>query len=65
MQVYLAVLAQCYQMEIRWRFRDLTKCFKNEKKNGFDMQFAFILDGLGQKINKCSPLVPTAPKWFR
>ena len=24
--------AQCYQMELRWRFRDLIKCFKNGKK---------------------------------
>ena len=24
--------AQCYQMDLRWRFRDLIKCFKNEKK---------------------------------
>ena len=39
---------QCYQMELRWRFRDLIKCFKNEKKC-FDMQFAFILNGFVPK----------------
>ena len=43
-------VAQCYQMELRWRFRDLIKCFKNEK-NCFNMQFAFILNGFGQKMN--------------
>lgn len=42
---------QCYQMELRWRFRDLIKCFKNEKKS-FNMQFEFILNGIGQNINK-------------
>ena len=43
-------IMQCCQIELRWRFRDLFKCFKNEKKK--NMQFAFILNGLGQKINK-------------
>ena len=41
----------CYQMELEWRFRDLIKCFKNGKKC-FNMQFAFILNGFGQKMNK-------------
>ena len=27
---------QFYQMELRWRFRDLIKCLKKEKKNGFN-----------------------------
>ena len=43
--------AQCYQMELRWRFRDLIKCFKSEK-NCFNMQFAFLLNEFGPKMNK-------------
>ena len=43
--------AQCYQMELKWRFRDLIKFFKNEK-NGFNMQFAFIFNEFSQEMNK-------------
>ena len=42
---------QFYQMQLRWQFKDLIKCFKNEK-NGFNRQFAFILNRFGQKMNK-------------
>ena len=49
MQSYAGLLeprrAQCYQMELRWRLRDLIKFFKNER-NGFNMQ----LNGFGQKM---------------
>ena len=41
---------QCYQMELRWRFRDLIKCFNIEKS--FNMRFAFILNEFGRKMNK-------------
>ena len=34
--------SQCYQMELRWRFRDLIKCFKNG--NSFNLQFTVILN---------------------
>ena len=38
--------ALCYQIELRWRFRGMIKCFKYEKNiYGFNMQFAIILNG--------------------
>ena len=31
---------------------DLIKCFKNEKKKCFNMKFALILNGFGEKMNQ-------------